>query len=169
MSKKTILVVFAVLLTSTVQANAIKIDGCAELARVVYDEVQASVLYGPGKSGPWYIGPEQGEIRFCDTVAETVSRAFTQAMASAGHKVYWPAAAPGEHLCLSAYLSQCRPGGGGSMPPAQGEYLAWKVVSGVVMQHMYNPRSSNEVRFRSDELRLRLGLALRNSRSTFRQ
>ncbi len=168
MRKRIQMAALSLLVAGGVQAEATKTDGCAELARVVYDEVQASALSGPGRFGPLYIGPERGEIHVCRTVSRTVSRAFTQAMASAGQQVRWPSVtAKAEHWCLSAFISQCQPDGGGFPRRTTGSGpvdSSWKTVSNVVMQHMFNPRSSDEVRFRRDELRLRLGLALRNAR-----
>jgi hypothetical protein len=39
---------------------------------------------------------------------------------------------------------------------------SWSAVMQSVMREMYNPISSDEVRFRDDDLRLRLGLSLRS-------
>lgn len=145
-------------------ADEIRIDGCAELARIVYDEVQSSVRHGPGGAGPWYINPDQGEIHVCRTAAKTVSRAFTQAVQSAGVDFHWGGLMDQGDYCLGHYLSQCYPNtrslpgtglGAGSVGPI------WLKVSQTVRSEMYNPYSSDEVRFRADDLRLRLGLSLR--------
>ncbi|MEL7187273.1 MAG: hypothetical protein AAFN50_12695 [Pseudomonadota bacterium] len=144
----------------------IRIDGCAELARIVYDEVQSSVLRGPGGAGPWYINPGQGDIHVCRTAAKTVSRAFGLALQSAGVNFSWSdSVSPGDH-CMRGFLSQCYPNsrsvpGSEQQPDPVGPI--WRKVSQAVMGEMYNPHSSDEVRFRADDLRLRLGLSLRNS------
>ena len=37
------------------QIKPIAVDGCAKLARVIYSEISAAAIYGPGNSGPWMI------------------------------------------------------------------------------------------------------------------
>ena len=164
MLRKTMALV-CLLVSGTATAEAIKIDGCAELARIVYDEVQSSVLHGPAGAGPWYINPGQGEIHVCRTAARTVSRAFTLAAQSAGLTVDWDERRGGGRYCLSGFLSQCYPGTR-SLSGSVGGYSPlgpiWLRVSQAVMSEMYNPYSSDEVRFRTDDLRLRLGLSLRS-------
>ena len=150
---------------------AVRIDGCAVLARAVYSEVAAATLYGPGRSGPWLIGSGQGDISICSTAAKTVSRAFTSAMTSAGYVVHWDGSLtnPGE-FCLGAYLSRCHPnrhtnrdGRLTSNYSADSAFVqkTWSIVSESVMRQMHNRFSSDEVRFRDSELKLQLGLSLR--------
>ena len=159
-----VMMALCVFSSGTALAEEIRIDGCAELARVVYDEVQSSVLYGAAGAGPWYINPGQGEIHVCKTTAKTVSRAFTMAVRSAGMNFYWDDYMnPGDY-CAGGFLSQCYPErrtvpGGERQPDGFGPI--WYRVSRAVMSEMYNPYSSDEVRFRADDLRLRLGLSLR--------
>ena len=43
---------------------------------------------------------------------------------------------------------------------------SWAAVSQAVMREMYNPMSSDEVRFRDNDLKLRLGLSLRSVSDT---
>lgn len=153
-----------VLSSGTAVAEEIRIDGCAELARIVYDEVQSSVLRGPGGAGPWFINPGQGEIHVCRTAAKTVSRAFALAVQSAGVPFRWGDPMDRGDYCLGHYLSQCYPGtrstpGTGLQRDPVGPI--WFKVSQAVMNEMHNPYSSDEVRFRADDLRLRLGLSLR--------
>ncbi len=150
------------------QSAEIKSDGCAELAKVVYSEVQSSALYGPGQSGPWVIDSVQGDVRSCSTVAKTVSQAFTSAMQSVGEEVWWGEIpdARGD-ACLSHYLSQCYPNRGSfaaTLSFADGASVAerWAEVTRNVMREMHNPYSSDEIRFRPGVLKLRLGLSLRN-------
>ena len=174
--------IFAVLLVSMVaglpngQAGAqpvpVAVDGCAKLARLVYAEVSAATAYGPGHSGPWLIDQGQGDIAVCPHVAKTVSAAFTSAMTSVGVEVSWHGAdfdGPPDRgdFCLSGFLSQCYPN---QSPPLSDSIQrandvmvqkSWAVVSQAVMREMYNPFSSDEVRFRDNDLKLRLGLALR--------
>ena len=165
MTNRIFFIVALVLAAGAANAEAIRINGCAELARVVYDEVQSNALYGPGQSGPWYISAGEGAIHECRTTSETVSRAFTHAMQSAGYTVSWRGAKPDAgNYCYSHYISQCDPYGGGFLPtdPVPGlTHKAWFVVSQSVMREMANPHSSDVVRFRSNDLRLRIGLALR--------
>ncbi len=150
------------------QLSPIEVDGCARLARVVYSEVSAAAVYGPNRAGPWSITLGQGELSVCGHTAKTVSQAFTSAMLSAGIDVSWPSdnTDPGDY-CLSHYLSQCYPDRNRvsySMNGADAAFVqkSWSVVSQSVMREMYNPFSSDEVRFRDDDLKLRLGLSLRS-------
>ncbi len=162
--------VFALPLTEAqAQLKPIAVDGCAKLARVIYAEVSAAALYGPRKAGPWTINIGQGDLSVCEHTAKTVSRAFTSAMLSAGIDVSWGAGRnrTGD-FCLSGFLSQCYPDRDRLSPPMYGVSNAaflsksWSVVSQSVMREMYNPFSSDEIRFRDDDLGLRLGLALRS-------
>ena len=179
MAKRT----FALLLTgisaalaaghASAQPKPVAVDGCAKLARVVYAEVSAAAVYGPGNSGPWLIDSTRGDISVCSHVAKTVSRAFTAAMTSAGLDVSWrrdtyDAHAHRADYCFTGFLSQCYPNQ--SPPLSNSIYSAndalvqksWAAVSQAVMREMYNPYSSDEVRFRDNELKLRLGLSLRS-------
>lgn len=165
-----IVVVLLGLTTNAARAQQmpVAVDGCAELARVIYAEVSAATLYGPGKSGPWIINPGQGDVSVCEHTARTVSRAFTSAMMSAGIAVYW-GNFPDDRgdYCLSGFLSQCYPN---RDPRFFVDYSAdtalvrksWAIVTQSIMGEMYNPFSSDEVRFRNDDLKLRLGLSLRS-------
>lgn len=142
-------------------------DGCAELARAVYDEVAAAAISGPQRSGPWVIGQPFRSASVCASTTKTVSRAFRLAMSSAGVDVRWSDEPmdPGDY-CLSGFLAQCYPRGvvmtsGSIEPNALIVHEAWSAVSQTVMRTMANPYSSNEVRFDPDHLRLQLGLALR--------
>jgi hypothetical protein len=153
------------------QLTPIAVDGCAKLARVIYTEVFSATLYGPGKSGPWIIDQGQGEVSVCTHAAKTVSQAFSSAMLSAGYAVDWPqydnSGIPDRgHLCLSAFLSQCYPeryplSAVSFDADSERVFRSWSAVSQAVMGQMYNPISSDEVRFRDSDLRLRLGLSLR--------
>ncbi len=172
MAKRIFAALIAVLLLpatqSYAQPTAIAVDGCARLARVVYAEVAAAAVYGPGKSGPWTISQGQGEISVCEHAARTVSQAFTAAMLSAGIDVSWARGSSNNgDFCLSHFLSQCYPDRERFSYSTLGSDTAfvrkhWAVVSQSVMRDMYNPFSSDEVRFRDEDLKLRLGLALRS-------
>jgi hypothetical protein len=156
------------------RTTPIAIDGCAKLARVVFAEVTSAVIYGPAKSGPWLIDLEQGDISVCTHAAKTVSRAFTSAMMSAGLDVNWRrdnyvGIRDTGDFCLSAFLSQCYPdrtlvANDRSSADTLLVQQSWAVVSETVMREMYNPRSSDEVRFRDKDLQLRLGLSMRSVR-----
>lgn len=165
-----IFMVVASALTPVSNAHAqqvpVLVDGCAELARAVYDEVSGAAIYGAHRGGPWVISQRHEHVSVCETTTRTVSRAFTQAMASAGIEVRWtaPEAGPGPgDICQSAFLSQCYPD---RYPLGQTDAVfvqsSWAVVSQSVMRAMANPFSSNEVRFRPNDLRLRIGLAMRS-------
>ena len=154
------------------QLSPINVDGCAKLARVIYAEVSAAATYGPGRSGPWVINIGQGDISVCTHAAKTVSQAFTSAMSRAGVDVNWHRghrnnyAGPVDY-CLNAFLSQCSPLRDSSANQKSGANAnfvqdSWVVVAKAVMQAMYNPVSSDEVRFRKNDLKLRLGLSLRS-------
>ena len=154
------------------QVTPISVDGCAKLARVVYAEVAASAIYGPTRAGPWVITPGQGDVEICEHTARTVSRAFTSAMLSAGITVTWgPDRDPSGDYCLSGKIEECyprrdRPGIYGDAHGAALVPRTWVIVSQAVMREMYNPYSSDEIRFRDDDLKLRIGLALRSVRNT---
>jgi hypothetical protein len=150
------------------QLAPVAVDGCAKLARVIYTEVSAAAIYGFNKSGPWSINLGQGDVSVCKHTARTVSRAFTSAMLSGGINVSWPRddSHPGD-FCWSGFLSQCYPDRYPMADAMLGTDAAfvqqsWSVVSQSVMREMYNPYSSDEVRFRDDDLKLRLGLSLRS-------
>lgn len=149
------------------QQIEVSVDGCALLARAVYEEVSGAATAGPHRSGPWMINPRFEDIEVCDTATRTVSKAFKLAMASEGIDVRWDGGAvePGD-ICLSAFLSQCYPNryplaGAASDLDAAFVQRSWSIVSTSVMRAMANPYSSDEVRFRPGEMRLQMGLALR--------
>ena len=142
-------------------------EGCTNLARAIYSEVRASALHGTGRAGPWLIEEGGGDVQFCDHVARTVSKAFTLAMASAGIDVAWQyGAVGGQDYCVMRYLSQCFPdhrwsvSGSGESKASMVRH-SWDIVARAVMREMYNPVSSDEVSFRGNDLKLRLGLSLR--------
>lgn len=157
------------------QLTPVAVDGCAKLARVIHSEVAAAATYGPGKSGPWRIDPGQGDISICTHTARTVSRAFTAAMRSAGVAVKWHVndawAKPlSSDYCLNAFLAQCIPGRSSVNVVDRGDpdfvQRSWALVAKAVMGEMYNPVSSDEVRFRDNDLKLRIGLSLRSIDAT---
>jgi len=172
MAKRSFAALIAVLLLPATQSYAqpiaVTVDGCTRLARVVYTEVSAAAVYGPGKSGPWMINLGKGDISVCAHTAKTVSQAFSSAMLSAGIDVSWSRGPMGTgDFCLSHYLSQCYPDRERTSFSTFGTQAAfvqksWSIVSQAVMREMYNPFSSDEVRFRDEDLSLRLGLALRS-------
>jgi hypothetical protein len=146
----------------------VSVDGCALLARAVYEEVSVAAKSAPHRAGPWVINPRFENIAVCETATRTVSKAFKLAMASAGINVIWGASGidPGD-ICQSAFLSQCYPnryplGNTSGDPDAVFVQSSWELVSRSVMRAMANPYSSDEVKFRPSELKLRIGLALRS-------
>ena len=163
-------VAMLVLLAGNVRAQRISIemDGCAVLARAVFEEVSAAALYGPGQSGPWLINPRQADISICRTTARTVTRSFTSALRSAGIEVYWNEDPdPRGDYCFSGFISQCYPNRDPLSSVASSEDTAfvrksWAVVSQSVMRAMSDPLGSDEVRFNDDDLKLRMGLSLRS-------
>ena len=176
MSRPLIAVLFLTLLIglpagdTRARTTEITVDGCAMLARAIYSEVSSSAMHGPGHAGPWLIDQGRGDIISCANVAKTVSQAFTSAMLSAGIDVNWQRGRidgiPGRRdYCLSAFLSGCYPD---QLPPSENRANAsvvqstWVLVKQAVMREMHNPISSNEVNFRSNDLKLRLGLSLRS-------
>jgi len=156
------------------RTTPVAVDGCAKLARVVFAEVTSAVIYGPAKSGPWLIDLGQGDISVCTHAAKTVSRAFTSAMMTAGLDVNWRRDSyagfrDAGDFCLSAFISQCYPDRvlvANELSSADSLLVqrSWAVVSETVMREMYNPKSSDEVRFRDKDLKLRLGLSMRSVR-----
>lgn len=172
-----VIAVAVMLFTATVHAQLtpVAVDGCAKLARVIHSEVAAAATYGPGKSGPWLIDPGQGDISICTHTARTVSRAFTAAMRSAGVAVKWHVddawAKPlSSDYCLNAFLAQCIPGRSSAniVDRSDPDFVqkSWALVAKAVMGEMYNPVSSDEVRFRDNDLKLRIGLSLRSIDAT---
>ena len=159
---------------SQAQPIPVAVDGCAKLARIVYAEVATAAHYGPSRSGPWLIDIGQGDLEICEHTAKTVTRAFTSAMQSAGVDVSWGVdRGRNGDFCWSGFISQCYPDRDRlaySSVATDSQFVgsAWAVVSQTVMREMYNPFSSDEVRFRDDDLKLRLGLALRSVRNEAR-
>ena len=157
--------------SSQAQLKPVAVDGCAKLARVVYSEVASAAHYGPSRSGPWTIDIGQGDLEVCEHAAKTVTRAFTSAMLSAGVTVSWgPDRNRNGDYCWSGFISQCYPDRdrlANASATLDSGFVSrtWAVVSQAVMREMYNPYSSDEVRFRDDDLKLRLGLALRSVRN----
>ena len=153
------------------QPTPVEIDGCAKLARVIHSEVASAVSHGPGKSGPWVIDLGQGDLSICTHTTKTVSRAFTSAMKSAGVAVNWSAGqleakTHSSAYCLYAFLSHCFPdrSPGYVVDRHHRDFVqsTWSIVARAVMQEMYNSFSSDEVRFRDNDLKLRIGLSLRS-------
>ena len=108
-------------------------------------------------------------ISVCEHAAKTVSNAFTSAMSSAGIDVSWSrGATQSGDYCWGHFLSQCYPDRNPLDAPTidgSGAFVqqSWSIVSQAVMREMYNPHSSDEVRFRDSDLRLRIGLNLRSA------
>lgn len=158
--------------------SEIGVDGCAKLARAVYDEVHSTMNSGANRFGPWAINIGADEISICKTASRTVSRAFTSAMLSSGVKVSWGGFQDSGWdwpdsggFCLSHFLSQCYPekrelGNNVVLSDTSNDVQKvvprWLAVSEAVRQQMYNRHSSDEVQFRDSDLRLRLGLSLRS-------
>lgn len=159
------------ILAAQAQVSPISVDGCAKLARVVYSEVAAAATHGPTRAGPWTINLGQGDLEICEHTARTVSRAFTSAMLSAGFSVSWgPDRNRNGDYCLSSKISECYPHRDWITYYDQTQAVGlvpktWSIVSQAVMREMYNPFSSDEIRFRDDDLKLRIGLALRSVRN----
>ncbi len=153
---------------SSAQLKPVKVDGCAKLARVVYAEVSSSAIFGTDRAGPWTIDLGEGDLVVCNTTAKTVSQAFTSAMLAGGIDVSWGRGDSDRgDFCWSGFLSQCYPDRRGlaySTIGGDADFVQknWSVVSQAVMREMYNPFSSDEIRFRDDDLKLRLGLSLRS-------
>jgi hypothetical protein len=153
---------------ASAQTNHIAVDGCANLARIIYTEVAAAAIYGPGKSGPWKIDLGKDDISLCDHTAKTVSRAFTSALLSAGIDVNWRRSdGDSSDFCMHAFLSQCYPERYPHSIISEASahtwlQNTWLIVSQAVMRDMYNPISSDVVSFRYNDLKLRLGLSLRS-------
>lgn len=152
--------------TTRAQQMSVSVDGCAELARAVYDEVSSAAINGSHRGGPWVISQRYEHVSVCETTTRTVSRAFTHAMASAGIDVRWGIQEPSPNsgdFCQSAFLSQCYPN---RYPLGEADAVfvqsSWAVVSQSVMRVMANPFSSDGVRFRPNDLKLRIGLAMRS-------
>ena len=148
---------------SNAQTVPVSIDGCAQLARIIYVEVAAALRDGPRRSGPWIIEAQSAEPSTCSTAAATSSRAFAAAMRSAGILVEW---SKGLEVCPRAFIAQCRPQRQAVPDPMPRAYpdvvtSAWNIVSRAIMENMFNRHSSDEVRFAESDLRLQIGLRLR--------
>jgi hypothetical protein len=158
--------------TSVSQARSkdVAVDGCAMLARAIYTEVSSSAIHGPGNAGPWLIDQGRGDVVLCKHAAKTVSQAFTSAMSSAGIDVGWKRSRVdeienGSGHCLRAFLSQCYPDRNPRSKSSANAFVVqntWAIVRQAVMREMYNPASSDQVSFRANDLKLRLGLSLRS-------
>lgn len=141
-------------------------DGCEALAALVGAQVDAAIgreLFGQTARPPGIAAHATGALG-CGRTAETVSRAFAERFAVYGEKVNWADLPDPGDVCLSHYIDQCYPGGGGSPLFANGFVGGtWNSVRAAVGESMPFGRLSDLSWFRppdlANELAGQLGLA----------
>ncbi|MGI9236369.1 MAG: hypothetical protein ACR2QZ_03185 [Woeseiaceae bacterium] len=136
-------------------------DGCAVLAQVVYSEVTAAVWGTPGVASPSAGNAFRTDISICNRTAQTVSQAFSVAMASIGSPVRWPAPPndPGDR-CLSIHLDQCYPG----RTRLGGNSLMWNALSDTIRIAMPEGTASDRSIFIEGAMRMALRSAMLRGR-----
>ncbi|MGI9234485.1 MAG: hypothetical protein ACR2RD_12695 [Woeseiaceae bacterium] len=136
-------------------------DGCAVLAQLVYSEVTAAAWQTQSFAIPSTGNTLRGEISVCNRTAQTVSQAFSMAMASVGSPIRWPAPTndPGD-VCLSVYLDQCYPGrtrlGDGT--------VRWSALSNTIRIAMPEGTASDRSVFSERAMQMALRTALLHER-----
>jgi len=130
-------------------------DGCAVLNDIVYEEVTASRW---GITGAGLVRSHIGEpsIVICTSTAQTVSKAFAQAMRVIGGEVEWQGSVDHrEEICLSGFIEQCRPRGRDLSRPL------WHAVSHTVLRAMPEGSAADRSIFNRDSMRLAVRASLR--------
>lgn len=152
--------IFALLLVSAgAQARELAppTDGCAVLNDIVYEEVTASRW---GIMGADLVHTSMGEpsVVICTNTAQTVSKAFARAMQVIGGEVEWQGSIDHrEETCLSGFIEQCLPRGGGVLQPL------WRAVSNTVLRAMPEGSAADRSIFNRDSMRLAVRASLRTS------
>ena len=150
--------IFALLLVSAgTQARELAppTDGCAVLNDIVYEEVTASRW---GITGADLVHTSLGEpsIVICTNTAQTVSKAFVQAMRVIGGEVEWQGSVDRrEETCLSGFIEQCLPRGRSVLRPL------WNAVSTTVLRAMPEGSATDRSIFNRESMRLAVRASLR--------
>ena len=152
--------IFALLLVSAgTQARELAppTDGCAVLNDIIYEEVTAS-RWGITGADLVHTNMSEPSIVICTNTAQTVSKAFVQAMRVIGGEVEWQGSVDRrEETCLSGFIEQCRPRGRGALRPL------WHAVSNTVLQAMPEGSAADRSIFNRKSMRLAVRASLRTS------
>ena len=132
-------------------------DGCAVLNNIIYEEVTAS-RWGITGADLVHTGMGEPSIVICTNTAQTVSKAFVQAMRVIGGEVEWQGSSDRrEEICLSGFIEQCRPRARGTLRPL------WHAVSNTVLQAMPEGSAADRSIFNRKSMRLAVRASLRRS------
>jgi hypothetical protein len=150
--------IFALLLVSAgAQARELvpPTDGCAVLNDIVYEEVTAS-RWGITGADLVHTNMSEPSIVICTNTAQTVSKAFAQAMRVIGSELEWQGSVDRrEEICLSGFIEQCLPRGRGVLQPL------WHAVSKTVLAAMPEGSAADRSIFNRDSMRLAVRASLR--------
>jgi len=149
--------IFALLLVSAgTQARELTppTDGCAVLNGIVYEEVTAS-RWGIRGADLVHTGMGEPSIVICTNTAQTVSKAFVQAVRVIGGQVEWQGSIDlREETCLSGFIEQCLPRGRGVLRPL------WHAVSDTVLRAMPEGSATDRSIFNREAMRLAVRASL---------
>lgn len=136
-------------------------DGCAVLAQLVYSEVTAAAWQIPGFTRPSSSNAPRTDISICNRTTQTVSQAFTMAMASIGSPIRWPSPPVDRgDFCLSIFLDQCYP----RRSELGADIFTWNALSSTIAYAMPDGAASDRSVFSEGALQMALRTALLHGR-----
>jgi len=150
-----------VLCSASTQAQARELaplpTGCTVLNEIVYEEVTAS-RWGMTGADLAHTNMREPGVVICSDTAQTVSRAFANAIQTLGGELEWQDN-PDIHVdaCLSGFLEQCLPRGRGLTKSL------WLSVSNTVLRAMPDGQASDRSIFSRESMRLAVRSSLRRS------
>jgi hypothetical protein len=132
-------------------------DGCAVLNEIIYEEVTAS-RWGMSGADLAHTNMRGPSVVVCTDTAQTVSKAFADAMRDIGGEVEWRGNfEPRVDTCLSGFIEQCLPRGSGRLAQP-----LWRAVSHTVLRAMPEGSAADRSIFSSDTMRRAVRASLRN-------
>ena len=153
------------------QTPIVGIDGCTQLAALVYSEVThagAVRSRGPGRTFEHH-GPD--EVKICNHAARAVTRAFSRSLQDLNIYVSWGNHTPNNgDYCDSHYLEQCYPSTHPFMPPmTEGDYAFvmtnWRAIVMALMPTMSNGIEAGVSRFDQGDVRQSIRRSLGRQRA----
>ena len=130
-------------------------DGCAALSDIVYQEVTAS-RWGMTGADLAHTGMLEPRVEICANTAQTVSKAFADAIHTVGGELSWEGDLGWRvEICLSGFIEQCQPRGGEFSRPM------WQAVSATVLRAMPEGSASDRSIFSHEPMRLAVRASLR--------
>ena len=159
--------IFALLVLYSAGAHAHglspQVDGCAVLNEIIYEEVTAA---GWGMTGADLVFTNFREPRvvICTNTAQTVSKAYANAMRAVGGEVFWPEGFDQRaDTCLSGFIEQCEPANRGYPRQLNGAstFKPWRAISDTVLSAMPDGSATDRSIFSGESLRQALRSSLR--------